>query len=127
MEKNVELSQQAAALIGARPNECFNNGRRLMGREEYCRATYVEGAVFMKGLRQPEPHCWVVLDGEIIDPTLPEMDVPYFPAISLTGIDYLTAITHRPDKPLYNAHPHEKEMDVARNAAWAWRDSLPAS
>ena len=30
-------------------------------------------------------HGWVELDGEIIDPTLPEADMPYFPGLRFVG------------------------------------------
>ncbi len=56
---------------------------------ELASATYVEG--FANNKSFVFEHAWLELDEEIIDPTLPERELIYFPGIRADGIQKLSA------------------------------------
>jgi len=84
LKKNVELSLRLHKdkRISVRPRHCFYNAfQAVMYCREFCNATYVEG---IAGVPLIE-HGWIELNGEIIDPTLPDVDLVYFPGLRFTG------------------------------------------
>jgi hypothetical protein len=84
MQKNVEKSKKLKNAIRARAKQCYANAwDAIETQEEYKHATYVEGMAVVRGL--VIEHGWVEQDGEIIDPTLPDADVAYFPGLRFKG------------------------------------------
>jgi hypothetical protein len=71
--------------------ECYHNARRaIMRLKGYESATYVEGfAATVLGF--PVEHGWIVREGLIIDPTLPDLVEKYFPGIEVQGREGLKA------------------------------------
>ena len=94
LKKNVELSKQLARdkRIRVKQNECWYNAFKTI---YYCReyerdAVYIEGiSVEIKSGLEFE-HGWLEIDGQIVDPTLPEDDTVYFPGIRLKGMPELS-------------------------------------
>ena len=122
MNKNVSKSKTASELIFAQPNLCWDSAN-LMFEEGFSQAAYVEGAVVMIGL-QPTEHAWVVQDGMIVDPTLPEKDLLYLPAHIWTYDDFQKIHFRRGGKPFFRrveflVNGVQVEMDKARAAARA--------
>ena len=71
--------------------ECYFNAKRaIMRLKDYEHATYVEGfAATVLGF--PVEHAWIVREGKIIDPTLPEHVEAYYPGIEVHGREGLKA------------------------------------
>ena len=80
LSKNISASIHAGKLINAEPNLCWRNAAKLMLRNEFEHASYVEGTFLFRKATLPIEHGWLVLNGEIIDPTLPEWEIAYFMA-----------------------------------------------
>jgi hypothetical protein len=122
MQKNTSKSRAAAELVGAKPNLCWQNAVDVVLSEEYAGATYVEGVVVSRKARLPQEHGWVVFGGEIIDPTLPETELHYFPAHQWAGPEFEQLYFRYPDKPFFRHSAFapqgvQVEMDKARRAA----------
>jgi len=66
------------------------NSKNTPSAAEFSGATYVEGAIATLNVGWPSEHGWIVFNGEIIDPTLPEMELQYFPAHQWTGKALMT-------------------------------------
>jgi hypothetical protein len=87
MEKNRELSKRLARKVRSRPQQCYLNAWRVVERE-LPGAAYVEGIALLENKLCLE-HGWVENGGEIIDPTLPDDKVIYFPGLRFVGRDGL--------------------------------------
>lgn len=85
IEKDFGESLRLSARVKAVPKQCWFNARKAVLKfEDYAEASYVEGwTVFNDGLAIE--HGWVVKDGRIIDPTLPDATVTYFPGLEFQG------------------------------------------
>src|SRR4051812_5123269 len=87
LEKNVAASVRVAKdrNVRAKPGQCYANAFRVVLHvPEYAGATYVEGMAVLKSGLVIE-HGWVEHQGEVIDPTLPEEPVAYFPGLRFEG------------------------------------------
>lgn len=84
MKKDITESKRVAEIIGAVGKQCYYNAFRVVfDIPEYSKADYVEGyAVYDSGLIE---HGWVEKDGVIVDPTLPQDDMTYFPGLRFRG------------------------------------------
>ena len=84
-EKNQVESERVGRKIRALPKRCWVNARRaVLELDEYSHASYVEGyVVHQEGFLME--HGWVVRDGMIIDPTLPQKPYRYFPGLEFQG------------------------------------------
>ena len=84
-----EESVRLRSRMKLQAKECYHNAKRVIMRlEGYRTATYVEGfAATVLGIAVE--HAWVVREGRIIDPTLPEHVEEYFPGIVVDGRDGL--------------------------------------
>jgi hypothetical protein len=78
----------------------------------------------------PQEHAWLLLDSQILDPTLPEADLHYFPAHQWSGDDFQRIYFQYEDKPYFRHIEFmnqgvQVEMDRARRKAdelaAAWR------
>src|SRR5438270_9575544 len=123
MTKNAAESLRAAKLAEAQPNECWENSAKLMRRDEYAAAIYVEGVVISRKVEFPQEHAWLVLDGQIVDPTLPEVDLHYFPAHQWAGEEFVQLDFRYNEKPFFRHVEFmdrgvQVEMDKARKQAW---------
>jgi hypothetical protein len=80
-----EESLRVARLVHAEPKRCWLNARMVILKlEDYAGARYVEGFALTRHGMVVE-HGWVVRDGLIIDPTLPEEFAAYFPGLEFQG------------------------------------------
>jgi hypothetical protein len=122
MVKNIPASTRAAKLVKAKPNECWKNAANLMFESGFESASYVEGAIVTPTVSQPQEHGWVVLNGEIIDPTLPEKDIHYFPALEWPKDAFLRLYFEDSEMPFFRrvaflTDSVQVEMNKARQRA----------
>ena len=88
MNKNLEKSMQLKTAINARARECWTNAWEATAtQDEYKDATYVEGVVIAYG--DVVEHGWIEHEGDIIDPTLLDANIAYFPGLRFKGRDGL--------------------------------------
>lgn len=108
MRKNVELSLKLSKdnRIGVKSQQCYYNAFKTMFYcPEYEQATYVEGIVH-DGVSIE--HGWIEFNGEILDPTLPSLDLIYFPGLRLAGMREVSKVMRLPkpdsceDLPFFN-------------------------
>jgi hypothetical protein len=84
MNKNVDKSKKLRKTIRSKAQQCYANAwDAIETLEEYKNATYVEGMAVANGLAIE--HGWIEHDGEIIDPTLLDENVAYFPGLRFKG------------------------------------------
>lgn len=85
MTKNKVESARVRQLVRAEPKQCFRNAVRVIqdvpGYEE---ADYVEGVIVHANHVVTE-HRWVEMNGVIVDPTLPDDDLLYYPGLRFRG------------------------------------------
>ena len=82
--KDILESQRVRKSIRAKRGQCYYNAFQVIHDvPEYAEADYVEGFVVRCGV--PIEHGWVEKDGVIVDPTLPEDEVAYFPGLRFQG------------------------------------------
>lgn len=86
LRKDEVESSRVGRTIGATPQRCWFNGRRVVQKlDDYADASYVEGIAILDGGLIIE-HGWVCqTDGTVIDPTLPSKCVAYFPGLEFVG------------------------------------------
>ena len=78
-------SKRVGKLVGAKHKQCYINAMRVIWYvPEYEDADYVEGYAVIDGGFCIE-HGWVEHDGVVIDPTLPDDDIAYFPGLRFSG------------------------------------------
>jgi hypothetical protein len=95
-EKDVEESRKVAKETAAASKRCFFNARRAISTlARYAEASYVEGYAVLDNAMSRE-HGWIVHEGKIIDPTLPDEDVVYFPGLEFQGRSGIKAFRRRP-------------------------------
>lgn len=83
VDESIRLSQDKR--VGVTPKQCFYNSANVLFHiPEYSEASYVEGIVLIKKKLLLE-HGWVEKGGEIIDPTLPDHGIIYFPGLRFEG------------------------------------------
>lgn len=85
LAKDEDESRRVGRAVGASAKQCWFNARRtVLKLEEYAEASYVEGwAVLRNGMCIE--HGWVLQDGVVIDPTLPDRVAAYFPGLEFRG------------------------------------------
>jgi len=83
---NRELSLHLYNQIKAKPSHCFSNSVKALALVP--KAEYVEGYTVSPSVSEPYLHAWLELDGNIIDPSLPNGDREYFPAGRRTMAEY---------------------------------------
>jgi hypothetical protein len=81
--KDYAESARVSRKIRAGMSQCWFNARKaVMKLEDYANASYIEGwAVFHLAVE----HGWIVHNGKIIDPTLPDREGVYFPGLEFRG------------------------------------------
>lgn len=87
-DKNIEESRRLARhpQVAAQQQQCYANAfRTALFVPEYGDATYVEGIAVFRGGGCIE-HGWVEKDGQVVDPTLPEVDMLYFSGLRFDGV-----------------------------------------
>ncbi len=83
--KDKSESARVKRLVRARSKRCYHNAFRVIFEiPEYAGADYVEGLAVIGKVLVIE-HGWIEKDGVIIDPTLPDKDLDYFPGLRFTG------------------------------------------
>jgi hypothetical protein len=139
MKKNVELSLQLSRdkRIGVKQNQCwYNSFKTLFYCQEYeYEAIYVEGMLADVSGFCTE-HGWLEIDGQIVDPTLPEDDGYYFPGLRYKGMPELSeAIKETKDRqpngvPIFSAYGWQGETSpefrAAREASMAFVKAMVA-
>jgi len=134
MKKNVEESLRVADLVESEEQQCYGNAFHVVQEVEgYCQAIYVEGTV-VNEIGLPFDHGWVEKDGEIIDPTLSEDSLTYFPGLRYPGVKGLAEAIQLPKEPELDDLPfffrfgpggmRSPEFCQARNEAIAYSESL---
>lgn len=100
MKKNKEESSRVRKLIRAKAKQCYLSAFRVIQSiQEYADADYIEGMAVVDGVL-PIEHGWVEMNGEIIDPTLPDDDLAYFAGLRFKGGLGIAKAFHIP-KPDY--------------------------
>jgi hypothetical protein len=84
-EKDKVESHRVRKKVRALMKQCWFNARKvILNVDEYAEASYVEGWVV-----SPEgsiyEHGWVVQNGKVIDPTLPDLDLTYLGGLEFKG------------------------------------------
>jgi len=83
--KNISESKRVRRAVRAKRQQCYKNAVRVIWKvPEYKNADYVEGYAVVGGNFCFE-HGWVEHDGVVIDPTLPDEGIVYFPGLRFTG------------------------------------------
>lgn len=83
VDESIRIAQDKRVEVTAK--QCFcNSANVLFHHPEYSEATYVEGVVIVKKKLLIE-HGWIEKDGELIDPTLPDHGIIYFPGLRFEG------------------------------------------
>ena len=83
--KDKSESARMKRLVRSKPKQCYVNAARVVLHvPDYANADYVEGLAVIGGGLVIE-HGWVEEDGIIIDPTLPDKDMDYFPGLRFQG------------------------------------------
>jgi CubicO group peptidase (beta-lactamase class C family) len=83
--KNVSESKRVGKAVRAKSKQCYKNSMRVIRKApEYNKADYVEGYAVIGGNFCIE-HGWVEQDGVVIDPTLHDEGIVYFPGLRFTG------------------------------------------
>jgi len=86
MHKDIGQSSALAKRIRSRQKQCFLNCWRVIGRlDQYAEATYVEGLAVNLRSRLVFEHAWIEHEGVLLDPTLPEGNLAYFPGLRCVG------------------------------------------
>ena len=85
MSKDKIESARVRRLVRARPQQCYYNSFHVIFEvPEYAKADYVEGLA-VNDYQMVIEHGWVEKDGVIVDPTLIDGDLTYFPGLRFTG------------------------------------------
>jgi hypothetical protein len=125
IQKNIELSLKLSKdkRIRAKPQQCYYNAFKTMFYcTEFETATYVEGIVH--DVISIE-HAWIEFNGEIIDPTLPQTELIYFPGLRFEGLLGLSNALQLPkpdlceDLPFFNRFGWGGKDSPEFRAAWA--------
>jgi hypothetical protein len=136
MQKNKEESARLAKEIGSKKRQCYRNAFRvILWVREHCKSDYVEGiAVFGDGL--VIEHGWIEANGEILDPTIPNDDMTYFPGLRWTGERGIADAIKIPkdkgtdDLPFFYRFgwggSGSPEFTAARKQAWSFVNDLIA-
>jgi hypothetical protein len=83
--KEVEESRRVGKAIKAIPKQCWFNARKAIQKlDEYAGASLVEGWALIRGV-MPIEHGWIARNGFIIDPTLPDDEMVYYPGLEFRG------------------------------------------
>lgn len=89
--KDIDESRRVSRALRAAMKACWFNARKVVLRlPEYAQASYVEGWLVVGNGMMME-HGWVAKDGLVIDPTLPEKEIVYFPGLEFVGRDGIEA------------------------------------
>lgn len=102
MLKDYGLSKRLAELHDLKPRQCFTNAALLSLVYNW---DYVEGYLKVHGV--PIEHAWVVVDNQIVDPTLPkDPEEWYYAAFSLNSKQVSFFNKYKVYGPYY---PHKTE------------------
>lgn len=137
MKKNVELSRWLGnhKKVKAIPKMCYRNASRIVQHVPgYEDAAYVEGIAVLDSGMLIE-HGWVEFQGQIIDPTLPEVEIAYFPGLRFEGQRGLAEAQRMPkhfkgdpDVPIFYRFGwgggDSKDFCQAWNDAWEYLASI---
>lgn len=95
MNKNIGRSTKLKRAIHAKSRECWTNAWDAITKlTEYQNATYVEGVIVAYG--DVVEHGWIEHEGQIIDPTLLDANITYFPGLRFKGRDGLDSTWNIP-------------------------------
>jgi hypothetical protein len=98
MDRDSEQSRALARRIRAVPKQCFFNCWRVIARlGQYAGATYVEGLAVNRRSRLVFEHAWIEHEGALLDPTLPDRDLAYFPGLRCCGREGLAEAEALPE------------------------------
>jgi hypothetical protein len=105
-QKDYIESKRVCRAIRAAPKRCWSNARKVIERlDEHAEARYVEGWIVKENGAPPIAHGWVVNDGKIIDPTLPDTVATYFPGLEFEGRRGIAAFLRTPTDREHKSDP----------------------
>jgi hypothetical protein len=85
-EKDKAESRRVGRAIRAAVKQCWFNARKIVLKlPHYAAASYIEGWVVNEEDGVLMEHGWVVRNGKVIDPTLPDRDFAYFAGLEFKG------------------------------------------
>lgn len=118
MKKDIAESMRVADVVHAVGQQCYRNAFRVIKNvPEYSKADYVEGiATFDKG--GLIEHGWIEKEGVVVDPTLPQDELVYFPGLRFTGREGLKRAMRIP-KPKVT----QEIVPLFYRFGWGGRDS----
>lgn len=96
LAKDEDESRRVGRAVRAVPKQCWFNARRaVLKLDGYADASYVEGWAALHDGMWIE-HGWVVRDGVVIDPTLPDRVAAYFSGLEYRGRNEIDAFLASP-------------------------------
>lgn len=124
--KDHEESLIVSERISAELNRCWWNAcKAIQTLPEYFNATYVEGMAVVVNIPEPFEHGWIVCNGVIIDPTLEEHFIWYFPSFEFKGKEGIRAFLQSNPKwsepPFYKSPRFRKIFSICRKCANEFR------
>lgn len=121
MQKDILESKRVNRLIRARVGHCYSNAFRVvLIVPEYANAEYVEGMAVNTSTGLVVEHGWIEKDGQIVDPTLPDEPMAYFPGLRFKGREGLAQAMSIP-KP---AQAKPRDLPIFLRFGWGGIDSL---
>jgi len=118
MIKDIVESQRVKKIVRPRVKQCYANAAKvILALPEYADAEYVEGLAVIEKAMVIE-HGWVERDGVIVDPTLPDRPLDYFPGLRFRGHRGLTEALRIP-KPEYT----DEDFPIFFRFGWGGIDS----
>lgn len=115
MEHNRELAARFAREVRALPQACWRNAAlAVMGYRDSGQAAYIEGIiVIMDGMFHAE-HAWMLIDGQIVDPTLDDIAADcYYPLFIYSEEELWQQAEQRLTLPYY-MHDRERRHQMWR-------------
>jgi hypothetical protein len=104
-QKDHAESKRVCRAIRAKLTQCWFNARKAIQRlDDYAEASYVEGWVVNEGGSLIE-HGWIVSNGKVIDPTLPEAVAAYFPGLEFKGRSGIAEFLKTPRGKIHTKEP----------------------
>ena len=85
MDVNRELSRKLGAKVHAILGQCFWNAfGAVRNLPELAGAYYVEGFIVFEDNKILNDHGWIELEGQIVEVTMPDVELAYFPVVKLS-------------------------------------------
>lgn len=105
-EKDKAESCRVGLAIRAVAKQCWFNSRKLiLTQPAYSDSSYIEGWAVYKKLGFAMEHGWVVRNGKVVDPSLPDEDLAYFSGLEFKGRNGIQEFLESPVGKKYKKKP----------------------